>query len=70
MRWLLAAAIACIAACVLLLALSGSKVATAAGIVLGGTAFVLLLSAVFYAIGRSEDRDRAARDGAAAPNGG
>ncbi len=70
MRWLLAAALVCIAACALLLALSGSKVATAAGIVLGGTAFVLLVSAAFYAIGRSEDRERAARAGADASTAG
>jgi hypothetical protein len=70
MRWLLAVALVCIAACVLLLALSGSKLATAAGIVLGGAAFVLLVSAVFYAIGRSEDRDRAGRDSADVPRAG
>jgi hypothetical protein len=63
MRWLLVAAIACIAGCVLVLAISGPKIATAAGIVLGGTAVVLLISAVFYAIGRSEDRERASREG-------
>ena len=63
MRWLLIGAAICIATCVLLLALTDSKVATAAGIALGGTAFVLLVSAAFYAIGRSEDRERAARDG-------
>lgn len=70
MRWLLAAALVCIAAGVVLLALSGSKVATAAGIVLGGTAFVLLVSAVFYAIGRSEDRERAARESPDVPGAG
>ena len=69
MRWLIGAAIACIAGCVALLAIGGSELVTAAGIVLGGTAFVLLVSAAFYAIGRSEDRERAAqqsgRDGPA-----
>lgn len=63
MRWLLAATIACIAGAVVLLALKGSEIVTAAGIVLGGTAFVLVLSTCFYAIGRSEDRERAARRG-------
>lgn len=62
MRWLLIAIAACIAGCVLLLALTGSTIVTAAGIVLGGTAFTLMLAAVFYAIGRSEDRERAARE--------
>ncbi|MGH2943881.1 MAG: hypothetical protein ACRDLN_14015 [Solirubrobacteraceae bacterium] len=63
MRWLLIGTGACIAGCAVLLALSDSDVLTAAGIVLGGTAFVLVLSAGFYAIGRSEDRERAAREG-------
>ena len=35
---------------------------TAAAIVLGGTAFVLVLAIVFYAVGRSEDSERAARE--------
>ena len=62
MRWLIVAIAACIAGCALLLALQGSQILTAAGIVLGGTAFVLVLAAVFYAVGRSEDRERAARE--------
>ena len=62
MRWLLVAIVACIAGCVLLLALASSNLVTAGGIVLGGTAFTLVLAAVFYAVGRSEDRDRAARE--------
>lgn len=62
LRWLLAAIVACIAGSVLLLALAGSNLVTAGGIVLGGTAFTLVLAAVFYAIGRSEDRERAARE--------
>jgi hypothetical protein len=61
MRWLLAATIACIVGAAVLLALKGSEIVTAAGIVLGGTAFVLVLSTGFYAIGRGEDRERAAR---------
>ena len=63
MRGILVAAVACVAGCALLLALKGSELVTAAGIVLGGTAFVLVLAAVFYAVGRSEDRERAAREG-------
>ena len=62
MRWLVAATVACIAGCALLIALQGSDLMTAAGIVLGGTAFVLVLAIVFYAVGRSEDRERAARE--------
>jgi hypothetical protein len=67
MRWLLIATVACIAGCALLLALNGSDIVTFVGIALGGTAFVLVLAAAFYAVGRSEDRARsaeqAARDG-------
>ena len=62
MRWLLIAIAVCTAACALLIALEGSNLVTGAGIVLGGTAFVLVLAAVFYAVGRSEDRERAARE--------
>jgi hypothetical protein len=60
MRWLLIATVACIAGCALLLAVNGSDVVTFAGIALGGTAFVLVLAAAFYAVGRSEDRARIA----------
>jgi len=62
MRWLIIAIAACIAGCALLIALNGSQIMTAAAIVLGGTAFVLVLAAAFYAVGRSEDRERAARE--------
>jgi membrane protein implicated in regulation of membrane protease activity len=62
MRWLVVATVICIAACAMLLALGGSNLMTAAAIVLGGTAFVLVLAIVFYAVGRSEDRERAARE--------
>ena len=62
MRWLLVAIAVCIVACAVLIALQGSSLVTGAGIVLGGTAFVLVLAAVFYAVGRSEDRERAARE--------
>ena len=63
MRWLLVATLACIAGCAVLLALGGSDLVTATGIVLGGIAFVLVLAAAFYAVGRSEDRERAEREG-------
>lgn len=59
MRWLVIATVACIVACAALIAVDGSDLVTFAGIALGGIAFVLVLSAAFYAIGRSEDRDRA-----------
>ncbi|HEV2775692.1 MAG TPA: hypothetical protein VGV90_08895 [Solirubrobacteraceae bacterium] len=65
MRWLLVAIAVCIAGCVVLIALQGSQLVTGAAIVLGGTAFVLVLAAVFYAVGRSEDRERAARESGA-----
>jgi hypothetical protein len=63
MRGLLVATVACICGSAVLLALSGSDIVTAAGIVLGGVAFVLVLAAAFYAVGRSEDRERAEREG-------
>ena len=62
MRWLIVAAVGCIGGCALLIALQGPDLMIAAGIVLGGTAFVLVLAIVFYAVGRSEDRERAARE--------
>jgi hypothetical protein len=65
MRWLLVATGACIVGCAILIAVGGSSLVTFLGISLGGIAFVLVLSAVFYAIGRSEDRERAERDAAA-----
>ena len=61
MRGLAIATVVCIAGCALLLALQGSQIMTGVAIVLGGTAFVLVLAIVFYAVGRSEDRERAAR---------
>ena len=70
MRWLVAATVVCIAACALLLALHGSHLMTATAIVLGGTAFVLVLAMVFYAVGRSEDRERAARESGPGGPGG
>jgi hypothetical protein len=62
MRWLVIATVACIVACAVLLAIDGPELMTAAAIVLGGIAFVLVLAAAFYAVGRSEDRERAARE--------
>lgn len=61
-RWLLAATGACLLGCAVLIAVGGSDFVTFVGIALGGIAFVLLLSAVFYAIGCSEDRERAERE--------
>ncbi len=62
MKWLLIGMVVCTAACALLIGLSGSQLVIATGIVFGGTAFVLLLAATFYAIGRGEDRERAASE--------
>ena len=62
MRGLLIAIGACIAGCAILIAVGGSDFVTFAGIALGGIAFVLVLAAVFYAVGRSEDRERAERE--------
>jgi ABC-type transport system involved in cytochrome bd biosynthesis fused ATPase/permease subunit len=66
MRWLVVATVLCVAAGALLIALSSSDLVIFLGIALGGVAFVLVLSIVFYAIGRSEDRERAERDERAA----
>lgn len=62
LRWLLVATGACIVGCAVLIAVGGSTLVTFLGISLGGVAFVLVLSAVFYVIGRSEDRERAERE--------
>lgn len=60
MRWLIAATVACTVGAAALIALAaGSRLAIFGAICLGGTAFVLAISAAFYAIGRSEDRERA-----------
>jgi ABC-type transport system involved in cytochrome bd biosynthesis fused ATPase/permease subunit len=58
MRVLLAAALACVVLAVAVGVLAGSQAGTAIAIALGGTAFVLVISAAFYAVGRSEDRER------------
>ena len=62
MRFLLVAIGACILASAVLIAVGGSNLVTFLGISLGGIAFVLVLAAVFYAVGRSEDRERAERE--------
>jgi cyanate permease len=62
MRWLVIATVAFIAACVVLIAWSASDLMILAGIFCGGTAFVFVLAMSFYAVGRSEDRERAARE--------
>jgi hypothetical protein len=59
MRVLLAAAAACILLAVVIPLATTSNLGTFVAITLGGTAFVLLVSAAFYAVGRSEDRARA-----------
>jgi hypothetical protein len=46
--------------------LLASSASTGIGVALGGIAAVLVISAVFYVIGRGEDRDRAATHAAAA----
>jgi hypothetical protein len=46
--------------------LLASSASTGIGVALGGIAAVLVISAVFYVIGRGEDRDRAAATHAAA----
>jgi hypothetical protein len=43
----------------LIAAIIGSAASTGVGMALGGIVAVLAVSAIFYAIGRGEDRDRA-----------
>jgi ABC-type transport system involved in cytochrome bd biosynthesis fused ATPase/permease subunit len=59
MRALVAATIACIVLAVVVALVTTSDLGTAVAITLGGTAFVLVVSSAFYAVGRSEDRERA-----------
>jgi hypothetical protein len=59
MRVLLAAIVACIVLAIVVALVTTSDFGTAVAITLGGTAFVLVISAAFYAVGRSEDRERA-----------
>jgi ABC-type transport system involved in cytochrome bd biosynthesis fused ATPase/permease subunit len=63
MRALLAATVACIVLAVVVALVTTSDFWTAVAITLGGTAFVLVISAAFYAVGRSEDRARARERG-------
>jgi ABC-type transport system involved in cytochrome bd biosynthesis fused ATPase/permease subunit len=60
MRVLLAAIVACIVLAVVVALVTTSDLGTAVAITLGGTAFVLVISSAFYAVGRSEDRARTA----------
>jgi ABC-type transport system involved in cytochrome bd biosynthesis fused ATPase/permease subunit len=59
MRTLVAATVACIVLSVVVALVTTSDLGTAVAITLGGTAFVLVVSTAFYAVGRSEDRERA-----------
>ena len=59
MRALIAATVACIVLSVVVALVTTSDLGTAVAITLGGTAFVLVVSTAFYAVGRSEDRERA-----------
>ena len=59
MRTLVAATVACIVLSVVVALVTTSNLGTAVAITLGGTAFVLMVSTAFYAVGRSEDRERA-----------
>lgn len=47
-----------VAGAVVLIVTGSSTAGTAIAVVLMGTAAVYVVSAVFYAVGRSEDRDR------------
>lgn len=67
MRGMTIGTLVCIAGCALLIGLQGAPLVTATGIALGGIAFVGALAIAFYAIGRGEDRERAARE--SGPNG-
>jgi ABC-type transport system involved in cytochrome bd biosynthesis fused ATPase/permease subunit len=59
MRALVAATVACIVLSVVVALVTTSEAGTAVAITLAGTAFVLVISTAFYAVGRSEDRERA-----------
>jgi hypothetical protein len=60
-RWPLVAAVVLAAAGGLIVGLGGSTALVAVGLTLAGSAGVLVVAAVFYAIGRSEDRERETR---------
>jgi predicted membrane channel-forming protein YqfA (hemolysin III family) len=59
MRPLLWVTAAFIVLCVVFAVATTSVVGTVISIMFGGTAFVLLVSAAFLAVGQSEDRERA-----------
>lgn len=63
MRVLLASALACTIAAIVLALATTYELLDAFAITLGGTALVLLVCAAFLAVGQSEDRARA-RDAA------
>jgi hypothetical protein len=48
----------------------GSSASTGVGMAIGGIVVVLVISAVFYVIGRGEDRDRARARPTTAPDDG
>src|SRR5262245_43573544 len=58
MRGLVTATLVCAVSAAILFAIQGPVLVTAIAIVLAGVALVLLVSTGFYAIGRSEDRER------------
>ncbi len=61
LRGLIAASVALVVAAVVVFVATDSAAATAIGSTLIGIAVVCALSAVFYVVGRSEDRDRERR---------
>ncbi|MEA2154135.1 MAG: hypothetical protein QOE11_275 [Solirubrobacteraceae bacterium] len=60
MRATLASAVLCLVLCIVLAVATTSVPGTVASIIFGGGAFVIFLAAAFYAVGASEDRERAA----------
>jgi len=56
------AVVALVAVGLLLIAVSDSEAVDIAGIVLSGTGLVVAVAAVFYEVGASEDRERAAAE--------
>jgi hypothetical protein len=62
MRVLLASAVACTVAAIILAVATTYELLDALAITLGGTAVVLFVCAAFLAVGQSEDRARARED--------
>lgn len=60
-RWALVAALVLAVAGGLIAGLADSTALVGVGLALAGSAGVLVVAAVFYAIGRSEDRERDTR---------